>query len=189
MPQGACQVIMVLGSAYLTTKFRKSRCIVIAILLCISLLGWALVGYLPEDQTGWKLFGVFIFGAYAAAFPLSLSMIATDVAGYTKKTVVSAILFLAYCAGNISGPQVFLAREAPLYRTGCKVYMICLCLGVLTILVLRQYMDWENKRRDRVQGVCIKAESKGEEGSAVIELPSFGLDETDWEQEGFRYIL
>jgi ACS family allantoate permease-like MFS transporter len=189
MPQGACQVIMVLGSAYLTTKFRKSRCIIISILLCISLLGWALVGYLPENQTGWKLFGVFIFGAYAAAFPLSLSMIATDVAGYTKKTVVSAILFLAYCAGNISGPQVFLAREAPLYRTGCKVYIICLCLGVLTIMVLRQYMDWENKRRDRVQGVCIGVEPKSKGESAVDELPSFGLDETDWEQEGFRYIL
>src|ERR1051326_1105886 len=110
MPQGACQVIMVLTSAYLTTKFRKSRCIAIACLLCISILGWALVCYLPDNQKGWKLFGVFIFGAYAAAFPLSLSLIATDVAGYTKKTVVSAILFLSYCAGNISGPQVFLAK-------------------------------------------------------------------------------
>jgi MFS transporter, ACS family, allantoate permease len=188
MPQGACQVIFVLSSAYMAQKFRKSRCIIIAILLCISLLGWALVGYLPKDQTGWKLFGVFIFGAYAAAFPLSLSMIATDVAGYTKKTVVSAVLFLAYCAGNIAGPQAFLAKEAPYYRTGCEVYIICLCLGILTILCLRQYMDWENKRRDRVQGVVIEAEPKHKE-KTVEELPSFGLDQTDWEQERFRYIL
>lgn len=189
MPQGACQVIMVLGSAYLTTKFRKSRCIIIACLLCISILGWALVGYLPKDQIGWRLFGVFIFGAYAAAFPLSLSIIATDVAGYTKKTVVSAIMFLAYCAGNISGPQVFLAKEAPFYRTGCEVYLICLCLGLLTTIVLRQYMDWENKRRDRVQGVCIEVEPKEQGRDLISELPSFGLDETDWEQERFRYIL
>jgi len=191
MPQGACQVIMVLTSAYLASKLRKSRCIIISCLLCIAMLGWALVGYLPPDQTRGKLAGVFIFGAYAAAFPLSLSMIASDVAGYTKKTVVSAILFLAYCAGNIGGPQLFLAREAPFYRTGCKTYIICLCLGVLTIMVLRQYMDLENKRRDRAQGVCIEVEprNRNRTGEGVVELPSFGLDETDWEQEGFRYIL
>jgi ACS family allantoate permease-like MFS transporter len=189
MPQGACQVIMVLGSAYITTKFRKSRCIVISCLLCISILGWALVGYMPNDKTGPKLFGVFIFGAYAAAFPLSLSMIASDVAGYTKKTVVSGILFLAYCAGNISGPQLFLAKEAPYYRTGCKVYIICLSLSILTIMVLRQYMDWENKRRDREQGVCIEAEPKSTSTKTIVQLPSFGLNETDWEQKGFRYIL
>jgi MFS transporter, ACS family, allantoate permease len=190
MPQGACQVVMVLTSAYLTTKLRKSRCIIIAGLLCISMLGWILVGYLPTDQIAGRLVGVFIFGGYAAAFPLSLSMIASDVAGYTKKTVVSGILFLAYCAGNISGPQVFLDREAPVYRTGYNTYIASLSLGIVTILVLRQYMDFENKRRDQQQGVCIEPEPKAGSGDDLVELPSsFGLDETDWEQQDFRYIL
>jgi hypothetical protein len=189
MPQGACQVVFALTAAYLASKLRKSRCIIIACLLCIAILGWCLVGYLPQYQTGGKLGGVFIFAAYAAGFPLSLSIIASDVAGYTKKTVVSAILFLAYCAGNISGPQVFFAREAPHYQTGCKICIICLCLGVLTILVLRQYMDWENNRRDRAQGVFIEVEPKMKGDNGVEVLPSVGLDETDWEQESFRYIL
>lgn len=157
------------------------------------MLGWCLVGYLPESHIGGRLGGVFIFAAYASGFPLSLSIIASDVGGYTKKTVVSAIVFLAYCAGNISGPQVFFARQAPHYRTGCKICIICLCLGILDILVLRQYMDWDNKKRDRVQGVCIEAEpSKLVEldgGSGVVQLPPSGLDETDLEQESFRYIL
>ncbi|KUJ09597.1 putative vitamin H transporter [Mollisia scopiformis] len=190
MPQGACQVVFTLTAAYLATKLRRSRCIIIACLLCIATLGWCLVGYLPASHKSGRLGGVCIFAAYASGFPLSLSIIASDVAGYTKKTVVSAILFLAYCAGNISGPQVFFAREAPHYQTGCKVCIICLCLGIVDILVLRQYMDWENKRRDKAQGVKIEAEPgrlSGEIG--VVELPSAGLDETDWEQEGFRYIL
>jgi hypothetical protein len=190
MPQGACQLVFTLTAAYLATKLRKSRCIIIACLLCIATLGWSLVGYLPLSHSGGRLGGVFIFAAYASGFPLSLSIIASDVAGYTKKTVVSAILFLAYCAGNISGPQVFFAREAPHYQTGCKVCIICLCLGIVDILVLRQYMDWENKRRDKQQGVFIEAEPKtSNDGNGVVELPSAGLDETDWEQEGFRYIL
>jgi len=70
------------------------------------------------------------------------------------------------------------------------VCIICLCLGIVDILVLRQYMDWENKRKDRQQGVFIEAEpKKSSDGNGVVELPSAGLDETDWEQEGFRYIL
>ncbi len=193
MPQGACQVIFTLTAALLATKLRKSRCIIIACLLCVAMLGWCLVGYLPESHIGGRLGGVFIFAAYASGFPLSLSIIASDVGGYTKKTVVSAIIFLAYCTGNISGPQVFYAREAPHYRTGCKICIICLCLGILDILVLRQYMDWDNKRRDRVQGVCIEAEHSKlielDGGSGAVQLPPSGMDETDLEQESFRYIL
>jgi hypothetical protein len=93
--------------------------------LYAAMLGWCLVGYLPDSQIGGRLGGVFIFAAYASGFPLSLSIIASDVAGYTKKTAVSAVVFLAYCAGNISGPQVFFGREAPHYRTGCEVCIIC----------------------------------------------------------------
>jgi hypothetical protein len=54
-------------------------------------------------------------------------------------------------------------------------------------------MDWENKRRDRVQGVVIEAEPgklvEIDGGNGVVELPSAGVDETDLEQENFRYIL
>ena len=192
MPQGACQVIFTLTAALLATKLRKSRCIIIACLLCVAMLGWCLVGYLPESHIGGRLGGVFIFAAYASGFPLSLSIIASDVGGYTKKTVVSAIVFLAYCAGNISGPQVFFAREAPHYRTCCKICSICLCLGILDILALSQYMDWDSKRRKRVQGVYIEAEPvklvELDVGRGVVQLPPAGLDETDLDQESFRYI-
>ena len=51
-------------------------------------------------------------------------------------------------------------------------------------------MDWENKRRDRVQGIQVEAEpSKLVDGRGIVQLPAAGLDETDWEQESFRYIL
>jgi hypothetical protein len=34
----------------------------------------------------------------------------------TKKATVSAMLFVAYCTGNIIGPQLFLTKEAPKYE-------------------------------------------------------------------------
>ena len=33
----------------------------------------------------------------------------------TKKSTVSAMLFIAYCIGNIVGPQFYLASEEPTY--------------------------------------------------------------------------
>lgn len=97
-------------------------------------MGWCLVAYLPDDNHAGRLVGTFFFSAYSNGFPLSLSIIASDIAGITKKTTVAAILFCAYCAGNIVGPQVFLSRESPRY----KVFgiLFSLSLGGLDVRVL-----------------------------------------------------
>lgn len=54
-------------------------------------------------------------------------------------------------------------------------------------------MDWDSKRRKRVQGVYIEAEPvklvELDVGRGVVQLPPAGLDETDLDQESFRYIL
>jgi hypothetical protein len=42
-------------------------------------------------------------------------MVSSNVAGYTKKAVTGATLFVAYCVGNIIGPQTFKDSEAPGY--------------------------------------------------------------------------
>lgn len=54
--------------------------------------------------------------AFVAGFPISLSMISSNVAGFTKKSVASAMMFVAYCAGNIAGPFLFFPSEAPVYQ-------------------------------------------------------------------------
>jgi hypothetical protein len=58
---------------------------------------------------------MWFFGAYSAGIPITLSIIASNVAGYTKKTTVSAIMFIGYCTGNIIGPFLFFSDEAPVY--------------------------------------------------------------------------
>lgn len=58
---------------------------------------------------------MFIFVAYAAGIPISLSMVSSNVAGFTKKAVTSAMVFIAYCAGNIIGPFLFFPSQAPGY--------------------------------------------------------------------------
>jgi hypothetical protein len=47
---------------------------------------------------------------------LMLSLAASNIAGFTKKSTVMAMIFLGYCAGNLSGPQFFISTEAPDYH-------------------------------------------------------------------------
>jgi hypothetical protein len=79
-----------------------------------SLIGCILV--YSTDNKGARLFGLFIFVAYAAGIPLTLSMVSSNVSGYTKKATVSAMMFIAYCGGNIIGPFLFFSHEAPKYQ-------------------------------------------------------------------------
>lgn len=43
---------------------------------------------------------------------MSLTMVSSNVAGYTKKQLTGALLFTGYCVGNIIGPQTFIDSEA-----------------------------------------------------------------------------
>lgn len=83
-----------------------------------SLTGSLLVRYGPNQ--GSQLFGLWVFVAFAAGFPISLSMVASNVAGFTKKSVASAMMFMAYTAGNIIGPFLFFPSEAPGYSVSTK---------------------------------------------------------------------
>jgi hypothetical protein len=44
-------------------------------------------------------------------------MVSSNVAGYTKKQLTGAFIFVGYCIGNIIGPQTFKAKEAPYYHS------------------------------------------------------------------------
>lgn len=56
------------------------------------------------------------------------------------------------------------------------------------ILALRFYLSWENKKRDKAQGVHLDAEDIREVDLQTDEALAV-LDETDWENKSFRYVL
>ncbi|KAE9962857.1 hypothetical protein BLS_009949 [Venturia inaequalis] len=64
--------------------------------------------------------GAFQMGSFVASLVLALQLPASNVGGYTKRVTATALVFLAYCVGNIIGPHAFLDSEAPVYQTGCQ---------------------------------------------------------------------
>jgi hypothetical protein len=117
---------------------------------------------------------------------------------------VTAMLFVAYCAGNISGPQFFLSEEAPTYDTAFRAIMICYALAVGLALTLGFYLQWMNTRRTRLEGFEGSSGNAGAVGGKVlggdqdsknvadmvtrVQVVSDDYEDvTDWKTPGFRY--
>ena len=88
---------------------------------------------------------------------------------------------MAYCVGNVIGPQLFMAEEAPVYQTGFLSIMICYAIGICACVVLRLYLIWCNEKRDRLVG-------EANANQTSVESTSSLTDKTDKEETSFRYV-
>ncbi|KAM3566997.1 hypothetical protein ARSEF4850_000031 [Beauveria asiatica] len=120
----------------------------------------------------------FLFG-YACAFPLNVSMVTSNTGGFTEKMTMNSMLFIAYCVGNMTGPQLFFARESPSYTSGFLAMLVCYAGGILLSIMLRFYLVWENRRRDKAAGNTVQLVD-------VEAINQAGL--TDKEIAEFRYV-
>jgi len=152
MPAGGTQLGFVIVGCYLCSQVRNIRIIVMFGLTLTSVLGLALMYALEPSNRAGRLTGYCLAMGYAANMPLGLSLIPSNVAGYTKRSTVNACTFGAYCLGNIVGPQFFSVAEAPQYTRGIAASLAGLCLGACFIVRLRFWYGFENRRRERQYG-------------------------------------
>jgi MFS family permease len=179
MPTGAAQLGFVIVGCILATVVKNVRTISMIILTCISLVGIVLMYALEASNRSGRLAGFCLSLAFAANMPLSLSLVASNVGGFTKRAVVNASVLVAYCAGNIAGPQFFSVDEAPNYPRGIKACLAGFCLGVFWLVCLFFYLVWMNRKRDADGDVDLDAPVSRE---LMLE------DRTDWEVQR-RYVL
>ncbi|RAK82084.1 putative MFS allantoate transporter [Aspergillus fijiensis CBS 313.89] len=179
IPGGFISFLVVLASCYASSKIPNSRCTVSIILSCSSILGTALV-YATHHNAS-RYVGLILMSFYAVTMPLSMALISANVGGVTKRSTVSAIYFILYCAGNIIGPQLFFERQAPVYQSGFVAIFVCLAVVVVVLGGLVVYLRGENARRDRMMvGTTGSGEQEGEEEEL--------MDVTDLKNERFRYV-
>lgn len=93
------------------------------------------------------------------------------------------MMLIIFAAGNIAGPFFFRSGDAPRYVLAIATILVCFCAALLCAAALRFYMDWENRRRDRVYGVLETADDR-------MDGMRLGMhDKTDLENPDFRYVL
>lgn len=152
IPFGAFQVVWVLSGTFLASRFRDLRTVIMFLYMIPTIIGVCLMWKLShETEKIAVLFGYYIVGAYVCSLVLALQLPATNLGGYTKRTTSVALVFFAYCIGNIIGPHAFLAQEAPVYQTGCKLILACSATQAVLALSLRQLLAYRNKKRDALE--------------------------------------
>jgi hypothetical protein len=61
---------------------------------------------------------------------MSLTIVSSNIAGYTKKQLTAAVVFIGFCIGNAVGPQTFIAKQArrfPLPFRSINTYATLFC--------------------------------------------------------------
>lgn len=92
--------------------------------------------------------------------------------------------FIAYCLGNIIGPQLFFEREAPTYQSSFLALLICLIVEFAMCWIIRGYLIWENDRRDKRTTANDVAAFEAARHGVMVNL----TDMTDKEIPQFRYV-
>ncbi|OAQ60043.1 major facilitator superfamily transporter [Pochonia chlamydosporia 170] len=178
------QLVLVLFATSGSSYFRNSRTYFMAFNYAIGVTGAAMVRYIDPHNRWARFAGTVLAGGYSANFPLIMSLMSGNFGGFTKKTTLNAMSFIAYCTGNIIGPQLFFEREAPTYQSGFLALMICLALGFVMCWVIRFYLMWENSRRDKVVSAEEVAAFDEARHGVMVNL----TDMTDKEIPQFRYV-
>ena len=117
IPGGAVQFLSLLAGGFICTKYPNSRCITMIAANSICIIGAGLLVGLPASQKWGRLVALWLCYFQGLGFSMSLTMVSSNVAGYTKKQVTGAVLFMGYCVGNIIGPQTFRDSEKPGYQS------------------------------------------------------------------------
>lgn len=198
-PGGAIEVVCLIAWGYLGDRF-NNRILLGCSGVVVSMIGMILIVALPLSNNAGRLAGYYLTQSSPTGFVALLSLIATNVAGYTKKTTVAALYLICYCVGNIIGkispqgdllhtthpmsddcvgPQTFRPKDAPRY-VPAEITIIC-CWGacIADLLFIYWYCQIQNKK---------KAAFRARPDYMKLENQEW-LDLTDRENPEFMYTL
>ncbi|KAL8706130.1 MAG: hypothetical protein Q9201_000832 [Fulgogasparrea decipioides] len=178
-PLGAIVFVFILLTGYLSSRIPNIR-LILLILCCLPVIaGCAMIW-----KSSWyhraptPVAGYTIIGFFGPVVSLVISIGMANVAGATKKSFTAAAIFVAYCVGNIVGPQLIktqtLKRHYPELWLGL---IICYCIVIILAVVLYVYLRRENQKRDNLP------QDEAERDSLAFK------DLTDKENPYFRYVL
>ncbi|CAJ0539165.1 Ff.00g069160.m01.CDS01 [Fusarium sp. VM40] len=194
LPAGALNFITVWASALVPHFFPGTRISSAVCLITFPLIGSILFLVLPEPAPDCPCWGIvvstWLAGCTSAPLCSCAALLASNVKGNTKKSIISAGFFIAFCVGSIAGPQAWLEIEAPRYRTGCMLSIASWAVLVLVLLAYQTILRRKNKNRERKAAEGYAEYKSGGQVDARSHIQigvSENSDLTDVEDKGFRY--
>jgi ACS family allantoate permease-like MFS transporter len=177
-PGGVVEIVFLIVCGYLGDRF-GNRIILGMTGMATSLLGMLLIVCLPLSNSKGRLAGYYLTQSSPTAFVALLSLLSSNVAGYTKKTTVAAMYLIGYCTGNIVGPQTFRPKDKPRYVPAEITIIVCWAISWLDLCFILWYYRRLNKKNEAVRAAP---------GYKKLDKQEF-LDLTDRENPEFVYTI
>ncbi|CAK7896332.1 allantoate permease [[Candida] anglica] len=173
MPAGAVEIVGCIGLAYISTLV-NSRMLLAFIGTGFTVMAQCFLAFGKQPEL--RMAGYSLYALGPIGFICMLSVVASNVAGHTKKVTTNAIFLIGYCVGNLIGPQTFRAEQAPKYQGAKTTIVICGIISLVIIGAVWYAYIWENKKKDKIN----KADYPKFENQEFADL-------TDKENVDFRY--
>jgi len=201
-PLGGISLITILLCGYLSSRIPNIRLILLVVHCLPVIAGCTMIWKAKWTfHAATPVAGYSIIGTFGAVVSQTIVVGMSNVAGATKKSSMAAAIFVAYCVGNIVGPQLIRSQEKvdhyPRLWTGLIIWCVswpcqpatrervCVsyanqdsyCITIAAAIALHIVLLGENKKRD---GLVVNEEER--DRLAFMDL-------TDKENPYFRYVL
>nr|XP_001398642.2 pantothenate transporter [Aspergillus niger CBS 513.88] len=190
-PAGAFNFITVWIGAIIPRILPGARVYTAIGLSIVPLLGSILLMTLPySGGADWGIVvATWLGGCSSSLISSAASIIASNVKGNTKKSIVSTAFFVAYCVGCIVSPQAWTEDDAPRYTKGCILSIAAMACLILTFIGYVFMVKGLNRRRDlkASEGYIEYMVDRGDGGGRMG--VSVDSDHTDVEDKAFRYTI
>ncbi|KAM0526576.1 hypothetical protein ACHAPS_003746 [Verticillium nonalfalfae] len=178
LPSGVIGFILVwVGGLGPKLLGNNTRCFIGIFLVCMPMLGSLLLLLLPQKASWGIVVSTWFAGATAPPLGQAVGLMASNIKGNTKKSVVSAVFFVFYCIGCIVGPQLWQKKDAPRYAKGCITSIVSFACLIVAFLVHYFTAKASNKKRS----------SEALDGIDEAAGLSNDSDLTERQDKGFRY--
>ncbi|CAE7030616.1 Allantoate transport protein [Pyrenophora teres f. teres] len=178
-PLGGLCLFSILLCGYLSSRIPNIRLILLVANCLPVIAGCAMIW-----KSKWSyhaaapVAGYSIIGTFGAVVSQTIVVGMSNVAGATKKSAMAAAIFVAYCVGNIVGPQLIKSQDKALhYPQLWTGLIICYCITIAAAAALYVVLARENEKRD-----ALPTDEAERDKFAFMDL-------TDKENPYFRYVL
>ena len=150
IPFGAVQLLIILISSFAAHK-AKLKGAILTITMLPVVIGLVVLYVLPrtKSNTAPNLVAYYLLAFLFGGNPLLVTWLVGNTAGTTKKTVLAVVYNIGVSAGNIIGPLLFNAADAPAYIPGLRAVLAMFCALIAAILAQWFLLVTLNKRQEK----------------------------------------
>ncbi|KAJ5126487.1 major facilitator superfamily domain-containing protein [Penicillium atrosanguineum] len=138
MPASAIALACIVAAGFLGSRFPRHRIVIAILFILPSLLGNVLLWKMRRDNKSGLLAGLYIH----------YSLLAANIAGHSKKTVVMGTITVMAALGGFSGPWAYQGNQAAQGYLDGQISTLCLfCASIAAYIALWFYYTYTNEKK------------------------------------------